>query len=134
VVELTPLDEEVTSLRSRVAEACRDVDEAEKAFEALSARSRKDDEEATRVRKEQDELLQKDAETRQRILDYLGEVEKERDLKLGAEEKLTTLEKRASQDATAVAWLCKERDELIQTTERLCSKCSMACEECDQAF
>ena len=52
VVELTPLDEEVTSLRSRVAEACRDVDEAEKAFEALSARSRKDDEEAARVRKE----------------------------------------------------------------------------------
>ena len=41
----------------RVAEARRDADEAKKAFEALSVRSQKDDEEATRVRKEQDELL-----------------------------------------------------------------------------
>ena len=41
----------------RVAEARRDADEAEKAFEALSARSWKDDEEAARVRKERDELL-----------------------------------------------------------------------------
>ena len=65
-----------------MAEARRDADEAEKLFEALSVRSQKDDEEATRVRKERDELLQKDAETRQRILDLLGEVEKERDLKL----------------------------------------------------
>ena len=47
-----------------MVEARRDADEAEKAFEALLARSQKDDEEATRVRKERDELLQKDAETR----------------------------------------------------------------------
>ena len=40
-----------------VAEARQDADEAEKAFEALSVRSRKDDEEAARVRKEQNELL-----------------------------------------------------------------------------
>ena len=85
-----------------MAETRQDDDEAEKAFEALSARSRKDDEEGARVRKERDELLQKDAETRQRILDLLGEVEKERDLKLGAE-NLSALEKRASLDAAAVA-------------------------------
>ena len=59
-------------------------------------------------------MLQKDAETLQRILDLLGEVEKERDLKLGAEEKLATLEKRARLDATAVTRLRKERDELLQ--------------------
>ena len=94
-----------------VAEACRDADEAEKAFEALSVRLQKDDEEATRVRKEQDELLQKDVETHQRIIDLLDEVEKERDLKLGAEEKLATLEKRASLDATVIARLRKEQDE-----------------------
>ena len=64
VVELTPLTEEATNLRSWVAEARRDADEAKKAFEALSARSWKDDEEAARVRKERDELLQKDAKTR----------------------------------------------------------------------
>ena len=57
MVELTLLTEEVANLWSRVAKAHRDADEAEKAFEALSVRSRKDDKEATRVRKERDELL-----------------------------------------------------------------------------
>jgi len=63
VAKLTPLVEEVGSLRSWVAEARRHVDKAERVFEALSARSWRDNEEATKVRKEQDELLQKDAET-----------------------------------------------------------------------
>ena len=63
MVELTPLIEEAANLRSWVAEARRDADKAKKAFEALSVRSWKDDKEATRVRKEQDKLLQKDAET-----------------------------------------------------------------------
>ena len=65
VAELTPLAEEAGNLRSWVAEARRHADEAERAFEALSVRSRRDDKEATKVRKERDELLQKDAETRQ---------------------------------------------------------------------
>jgi len=56
-------------------------------------------------------LLQKDAETHQWILDLLGEVEKERDLKLGVEEKFADLEKRVSLDAAVVARLCKEQDE-----------------------
>ena len=43
---MTPLTEEVDNLRSWVAEARRDVDEAKKAFQALSARSRRDDEKA----------------------------------------------------------------------------------------
>ena len=115
MAELTPLAEEAANLQSRVAKACRDADEAEKAFEALSARSQKDDEEATRVRTERDELLQKDAETHQWILDHLGEVEKERDLKLDAKEKLMALQKRASLDAVVVARLRKEQDELLQT-------------------
>ena len=93
-----------------------------------------DNEEATKVRKERDELLQKNTETCQRILDLLAEVEKERELKLGAEERLVALEKKASLDATAVAWLRKEWDELLQTTERLCSERGVACEERDQAF
>ena len=45
-----------------------------------------------------------------------------------------TLEKRASLDATTVARLRKEQDELIQTTERLRSECGVAHEERDQAF
>ena len=76
MVELTTLAEEAASLWSWVAKAHRDADEAEKAFEALSVRSWKDDEETTRVRKERDELLQKDTKTCQWILDLLGEVEK----------------------------------------------------------
>ena len=134
MAELTPLAEEATNLQSWVAEAHWYADEAAKAFEALSARSRKDDEEATKVRKEWDELLKKEAETRQQILDLLGEVEKERDLKLRAEEKLVALEKRVRLDVMAVAQLRKERDELIQTVERLCSERGAAREERDQAF
>ena len=114
-----------------MVEARRDADEAEKVFEALSTRSWKDDEEVARVRKERDELLQKDAETCQQILDLLGEVEKERDLKLGAKKKLAALEKRASLDAAVVAQLRKERDELIQTTERLHSERSAVHRERD---
>ena len=76
VVELTPLTKEAANLRSQVGEAHWDADEAEKSFNTLSVRSWKDDEETARVRKEQDELLQKDAKTRQWILDLLGKVEK----------------------------------------------------------
>ena len=61
MVELTSLAEEATNLWSWVAEARQDADEAEKVFEALLVRSWKDNKEATRVRKEQDELLWKDA-------------------------------------------------------------------------
>ena len=57
MVELTLLTKKVANLQSRVAEAHWDANEAEKAFEALSVRSWKDDEEDARVRKEQDELL-----------------------------------------------------------------------------
>ena len=52
----------------------------------------------------------------------MAEVEKERVLKLGAKEKPMALENRASLDATAVARLRKEQDELIQTAERLRSE------------
>ena len=98
VVERTPHIEEAANLWLQVAKARRDAEKAEKAFKALSVRSWKDDEEATRVRKERDELFQKDTESHQQILNLLGKVEKERDLKLGAEEKLAALEKRASLD------------------------------------
>ena len=43
------------------------------------------------MRKERDELLQRDAEARQRALDLLAEVEKERELKMGAEERSMAL-------------------------------------------
>ena len=57
VVELTPLAEEANSLRLWEAEAHRHEEETERAFEALSVRARQDDEAATKVRRERDELL-----------------------------------------------------------------------------
>ena len=57
MAKLTPLAEEAANLQSWVAEARRDANEAEKAFEALSARSWREDEEAAKVRKERDKLL-----------------------------------------------------------------------------
>ena len=57
VAELTPLAEEAASLRLREAEACWHEEETKKAFEAQSARARQDEEEVSRVRREQDELL-----------------------------------------------------------------------------
>ena len=41
---------------------------------------------------------------------------------MGVKEKPVALEKRASLDAMVVARLRKERDELLQTMERLCSE------------
>jgi len=55
---------EADNLRRRAAEACRDAEDAEKSFDELMERARWDQEEAARVRKERDELLQRDAETR----------------------------------------------------------------------
>ena len=55
-------------------------------------------------------------------------------MKLGAEERLAALEKRASQDAVVVAWLLKEWDELLQTAGRLGSEHAVARKEHDQAL
>ena len=92
------------------------------------------------MRREQDELLQWDAETRQRVIDLLAEAERERDLRLVAEERSTALEQREKLDTEMVARLRMERDELCHTTERLRSECDAACgqrdqtvQECDEA-
>ena len=58
----------------------------------LAARARHDTEEAARVQKQRDKLLQRDAEARQWIVDLLGEVEKEQELKLRAKERSAALE------------------------------------------
>ena len=63
VAELTPLAVEADDLRRREAEACGDAELAEKSFDELSERAQWDQEEAARVQKERDELLQWDAET-----------------------------------------------------------------------
>jgi len=102
VAELTPLAKEKASVLLREAKARRDAEDAEKSFEELSERARQGEEEAARVWKEWDELLQRDAETRQWILDLLAKAKKERELKLGAKERFADLQQRVNQDAKAV--------------------------------
>ena len=105
---MTPLAAEADDLRRQEAEAHVDAKLAEKSFDELSERARWDQEEAARVQKEQDELLQWDAETRQRIIDLLAEAAKEQDLRLVAKERSAALEQMAKLDAEVVARLCKE--------------------------
>ena len=54
---LTSLAKEADNLQLQEAEVHRHEEETERAFEALSARSWPDDEEAAKVRREHDELL-----------------------------------------------------------------------------
>ena len=68
-------------------EACRDAEEIHGMFEDLSARVKLDKEAAAKVQNEWDELLQKDANGRQRAIELLEELEMERDLKLKAEDR-----------------------------------------------
>ena len=59
-------------------------------FEDLSARMKLDEEEITRLRKERDELLQRNATANEKAGEVLKELEMERDLKLKAEERSAT--------------------------------------------
>ena len=65
-------------------------------FEDLSARTKLDEEEITRLRKERDELLQKNAAASEKASELLAELQTERDLKLKAEERSTTLQEKAN--------------------------------------
>jgi hypothetical protein len=58
VAELTPTTEEVSNIRVREADAHRHTVEAEEKVTALIERAHKDDDEAERVPKERDDLLQ----------------------------------------------------------------------------
>ena len=103
-------------------------------FEDLSARVKVDEEATTRLQKERDELLQKDAVASERASELLAEVQMERDLKLKAVERSMTLQEKANQDAMVIDRLCGERDELRWTKDRLCLEHSTAHEECDRAI
>ena len=86
---------------------------------------------AARVQKEWDELLQKDVEDSQWAVELLEELERERDLKLGAKERSAALQQRANQDSKVITRLCRERGELRQTIERLHLEHGTVHEECD---
>ena len=80
-------------------------------FEDLSVRMKVDEEATARLQKEQDELLQKNVVASERASELLVEQQTERDLKLKAEERSTTLQEKANQDAVVVNRAIRERDE-----------------------
>ena len=67
-------------------------------------------------------------------VEVLAELEMERDLRLKAKDRSTTLQQRANRDAEVIARLRGERDELRQTKERLRSERRMAREDHDRAI
>ena len=52
---------QLATAQEREAEACQDAEEIHGMFEDLKARSKLEEEEAARILKERDELLEKDA-------------------------------------------------------------------------
>ena len=65
-------------------------------FEDLSARTKLDEEEIAELRKERDELLQKNATASEKAGELLAELQTERDLKLKAKERSTTLQEKVN--------------------------------------
>ena len=65
-------------------------------FKDLSVRVKQDEEAATMVQKEWEELLQKDVDASQRAIELLSELEMEQDLTLKAEDRSTALQQRAN--------------------------------------
>ena len=82
MAELTPLAAKADNLQWREAEYLRHVDDVAGMLQDLAARAWQDTKEAARVQKQWDELLQRNAETRQWIIGLLDELAKERELKL----------------------------------------------------
>ena len=82
--------------QQREAEACRDAEEVHGMFEDLLARVKLDEAAAANLRKERDELLQKDAMASEQAIELLAELQTEQDLKLKAEERSTMLQEKAN--------------------------------------
>ena len=72
---------QLAAAQQRETEARRDTEEIHCMFEDLSMRVKLDEEAATRIQKEQDELLQKDATTSQQAIEVLAELETEQNLR-----------------------------------------------------
>ena len=67
-------------------------------------------------------------------VEVLADLETKQDLRRKAEDRSTALQQRVDRDAEVIAWLRGERNKLRRTKERLCSECSMACEDRDRAI
>ena len=80
-------------------------------FEDLKARSKLEEEEAARILKERDELLEKDAQASRRAVEAQNELETDRNLRRKAESEAVALQKKVDEDAVLIDHLRGERDE-----------------------
>ena len=72
-----------------------------------------EEEEATRILKERDELLEKDAQASKRAVEVLKELETERDLRRKAESRATALQQKADEDVEVVRSLRADLDDTV---------------------
>ena len=71
-------------------------------FEDLSARSKLDGEEIARLKKERDELLQRNAAANEKASEVLKELEMERDLRRKAESRAMALQQKEDEGVEVV--------------------------------
>ncbi|XP_066348016.1 uncharacterized protein [Miscanthus floridulus] len=125
---------QLAATQEQEAEVCRDAEEIHGMFEDLKARSKLEEEEAARILKERDELLEKDAQASRRAIEAQNELETERDLRRKAESRAVALQEKVEADAVLIDRLRGERDEARRSEERLRSEGSTAHEERDRAI
>ena len=82
-------------------------------FEDLSARSKLDGEEITRLQKERDKLLQRNAVANEKASEVLKELEMERDLRRKAESRATALQRKVDEDVEVVRSLQAELGDTV---------------------
>ena len=71
-------------------------------FVDLLAKVKLEEEEAARILKERDELLEKDAQASKRAVEVLKELEMEQDLRWNAKSRATTLQQKVDEDIEVV--------------------------------
>ena len=107
-------------VQEREAQARQDAEEAHGMFEDLSARSKLDGEEIARLKKERDELLQRNAAANEKAGEVLKELEMERDLQWKAESRAMALQQKVDEDVEVVHSLLADLDDVV--SRRLSTK------------
>ena len=82
---------QLAAAQEREAQAREDAEEAHGMFEDLSARSKLDGEEIARLKKERDELLERNATANEKASEVLKELEMEQDLRWKVENRAMAL-------------------------------------------
>ena len=93
---------QLATAQEREAQVRQDAEEAHGMFADLSARVKLEEEEAARILKERDELLEKDAQASKRAAEVLKELETEQDFRQKAESRAMALQQKADEDVEVV--------------------------------